>query len=363
MNPAEDVRLVVVIGAPRSGTTWVQSMLGAHPRVCTSAELMLFNLYTVPWMRSWEEQCELKEQGGPLGLPLLWSETEFLEYLRGFLRDAYARVLASNPDAEVLVDKHPGYSGHTEHIDRLRPDVRFVHVIRDGRDVVASLLAASRGWGSRWAPSEVEKAAWTWASFAREAGKARRFGDRYMEVRYEDLLENGTEVLRGLFDFVGLPVGRPEAERILREHEFERMKLRGKSAGGTELPDGFFRKGRAGGWEESLTAGMRYRVHLQAGDLLNELGYAEPGWWASSPAVRWTLPPATLLSPSRNRRRRAFRALRDELPEEVIRSLEAQTGPRGFRNRLRRAVRDMSGREGPGPAAGGGRKNGEEKAS
>jgi hypothetical protein len=39
-------QFLFIIGAPRSGTTWLQAMLGAHPSICTTGELKLFDLFT-----------------------------------------------------------------------------------------------------------------------------------------------------------------------------------------------------------------------------------------------------------------------------------------------------------------------------
>jgi hypothetical protein len=60
---------VFIVGAPRSGTTWLQAMIGAHPSICTTDELKLFNLFTGPWEESWELLLKLQktEGAGPRG--------------------------------------------------------------------------------------------------------------------------------------------------------------------------------------------------------------------------------------------------------------------------------------------------------
>jgi hypothetical protein len=47
-------QFVFIIGAPRSGTTWLQALVGSHPSVCTSVEMTLFDCYLGPWLKRWE---------------------------------------------------------------------------------------------------------------------------------------------------------------------------------------------------------------------------------------------------------------------------------------------------------------------
>ncbi|MER3452770.1 MAG: hypothetical protein C4344_03630, partial [Acidimicrobiia bacterium] len=88
----------------------------------------------------------------------------------------HARVLALKPGASVVVEKCPEYHRVVDVIARYAPGARFVHLVRDGRDVVASLLAPSRGWGRRWAPDRLPEAATMWARAVRNSQAARDCG-------------------------------------------------------------------------------------------------------------------------------------------------------------------------------------------
>ena len=60
-----DKQFVFIIGAARSGTTWLQSMLEAHPSICsTTFELKLFDFFTGPWEKSWERLIVVQRAGG-----------------------------------------------------------------------------------------------------------------------------------------------------------------------------------------------------------------------------------------------------------------------------------------------------------
>lgn len=305
-----DTPLVCVIGAPRSGTTWLQAMLGAHPLICTAQELKIFDLFTEPWERSWQQLIDLERAagGGPRGLRIVWSDEEFRAVLHELLRRTYGRVLAGKPGATVVLDKSPSYSKHVAHIRRLVPHARFVHVLRDGRDVAVSLRAGARSWARTWAPSAIDAAAALWRTTVLEAREARRFGPaHYREVRYEDLLRDGPVVLRELFAFIGVSATTEEATAICERHTIDRMREGGHPF---DLPADFFRRGEHGTWRRELTAPDRHRVHRAAGDLLCELGYAGPGWWAEGRHQRWLLPLVTASTVPHRRLRHLVARLR-----------------------------------------------------
>jgi hypothetical protein len=297
-------KIVFIVGAARSGTTWLQAMIGAHPLICTSDELKLFNLFTGPWEDSWEFLLKMQkaEGGGARGLRLIWSDDEFYQFLTMFLEQIYTRVLATKPDAAVILDKTPTYSHYVEHIKRLIPQAKFIHLIRDGRDVTASLRAASRGWGKLWAPERVETGARWWKSSVLGARKAKQFGENYyMELRYEDLLRKGAPLLLEAFRFIGVTTTAQQAEFIYNEHTFDKMKVEGAGMKTFGLPDGFFRKGQIGDWRHTFSAKERYLFHETAGDLLSQLGYADDSWWIEKAYQRYIIPTIILFSASRLR--------------------------------------------------------------
>ena len=283
MNP--DKQFVFIVGAPRSGSTWLQAMLGAHSDVCTFGELQVFNFYTVPWEDAWNRQVAL----GRYGLPTVWTRAELQAFLEDFVERTYRRVSERNPGASVFLDKHPAYSHYIAHIDALVPNARYVHIIRDGRDVAASLLAASKGWGALWAPGDARTAARTWKRHVVDARSASGFTDRYLEVRYEDLLADGPAELGRIFAFMGCAVDPAEIHTIYEGNRFEKMREHRTASNGRSLPPDFFRTGRAGGWRAQLGPKQRLAFASVADGLLRELGYADENWWADSWPQRYAL--------------------------------------------------------------------------
>jgi hypothetical protein len=182
-------------------------MIAAHPLVCTTVELTLFSMYTAPWLRAWNQQARNIENGRWYqGLPFLWDEDEFYRFLREFVDRAYERVLATNPEATHILDKNPAYAKYVDDINRLIPDARFIHIIRDGRDVAASMIAAREQIG--YGTGTVRASAAAWKEHVLRGRGARKYGGRYMEVRYEDLLASGVQTLESVFDFCELPASK-----------------------------------------------------------------------------------------------------------------------------------------------------------
>ncbi len=97
-------------------------------------------------------------------------------------------------------EKTPMNVIHIPFLARAFPEARFIHLIRDGRDVALSYLDADFGVES------VGEAAIYWRRFVRKGRRdGRQLGPRYREVRYEDLLADPETILRSLCSFVDIP--------------------------------------------------------------------------------------------------------------------------------------------------------------
>ncbi len=304
-------------------------MLAAHPSVCSTIdELKLFDFFTVPLEEGWKYLISLQSStgGGRNGLAAMWTDAEFYDFLAAFVDRIYTQVLAAKPDAAVLLDKAPAYSNYINHIDRFIPKVKFIHMIRDGRDVASSMVAASRDWGRPWAPADFSAAAAQWKEHVEGAQKAKQFAGRYMEVRYEDLLSNGAPVLRDVLEFMGVPSDPEVATAIYENHRFEKMKVKGKGAGDFTLPKQFFRKGQSGDWRNSMNSKERFLFQEAAGDLLTELGYCDSSWWFENPHQRFTVPFFLTLSSRKRLRAKAGESLKRVLgPKWTARLRSART--------------------------------------
>jgi hypothetical protein len=295
-------RLVLLIGSPRSGTTWLQSMLGAHGAIATPQETDLFRLYLEPLAEAWDSQLgNLRTHGDGAtrrvkGLPAVFSQEQFDRLARHFVETMIDEVNAWKPGAEVVLEKSPGHSMSTDVVQRFWPEASFIHLIRDGRDVAASLVAASHSWGEAFAPKDVAVAAHLWRTRVEAARRAVSAPGGYTELRYEDLHANGPVTLQRAFTACGIAVDLEHCARLLEEFAFEAQREAGAIApsiltggevgdGARSEPAGFFRKGSVGSWRSEWGAAQRAAFAQHAGELLVELGYEPDSRWAGSAAT------------------------------------------------------------------------------
>jgi hypothetical protein len=254
-------------------------MLAEHPSVASlNAELTLFSAYLANVVSRFLVEAGHHDRGDwSQGLPLLFTQEEFDSGIQKLTGMIYDRVLTTNPKASHILDKHPAYSLHIPLIDRILPNSRFIHIIRDGREVAISMVSAKKriGFGAGTIPT----ASQDWATHVRRAmSEGFKLGpSRYLEVRYEELMERPESRLKQIFDFADLPMPEAEMRRVALEYGIDNKQV---SSGDTSLNE--IRKHPGAIWRTKLSLEERWIMDRLVGDLLFELGHAEPGWWAIS---------------------------------------------------------------------------------
>lgn len=287
--------MLFVVGCPRSGTTWVQRLLATHPHIRTGQESDVFDQYIGPQLRAWEHELDPAASGrGGVGLGCYFQDAEFRRLLKGYLLQLLEPMVGNLKPGEVFLEKTPGHVLYVSEIRALLPAARFVHVLRDARDTVASLLGASRSWGRAWAPRRARQAAGTWVSHVQAARQAEQVlpAGQFFEVRYEALHDDGPRVLRNLVDGLGLTWSDADINAA-----FENNNATAARAGqGTPIPlggefastvgpvvkepAGFVRQARAGSWRNDLTALDKVAVWQVARATMAEVGYAWSTPWS-----------------------------------------------------------------------------------
>jgi hypothetical protein len=296
--------LVLLIGAPRSGTTWLQQILASHPAVVSPPETELFTRYLAPGVEAFDRSLR-RDDDGPTprrlkGLATVLTRNEFDEWVGQLVVRTVERAGAAKPTASVVLEKTPGHTHQFDLIERYAPNSRYLHLVRDGRDVAASLVAAGRGWGYRWAPTAIGPAAEMWRDHVR-AGRAavQAAGERGLEVRYEDLHgPNGPHAVRAALAHCGVTATLDEAAELLDRHRLGRadttgptdsIRVTGSHAeSSVDEPAGFVGRGGSGEWKSTWSAVDRATFASRAGDDLRALGYVTSDDWVGtvSPLVR-----------------------------------------------------------------------------
>lgn len=295
--------LVFLVGAPRSGTTWLQLLLAQHPGVATSHETQLFSQYLSRLERRYAYEKECRAAGiRRTGLSRLVDDDAFRALNRTFAEQVWQIVQRAKPGAAIVLEKSPDHVFHGDLILALFPDAGFIHLIRDPRGVVNSFRHAADSWWDVPAAGPVAAARY-WRR-AVEAGRGLgRQTDRYAEVRYEALSAAGEATLAGLLDWLGLSTDEAFCREAVSACAIERLR---EADPAIESPwelgeehQGFFRRGETDSWREEMSpAAIRVVEHIASG-LMEELGYARVGSPRSSPP--WRLWAHDLLEAGRGR--------------------------------------------------------------
>lgn len=212
---------IIVMGAPRSGTTYVNEILNQHPDVFVTHETRVF-----VWMhRTMVEGLSHPQR-------FLSHRDRFEGHLARQLPDVVRSFYGElRPGAVHWGDKNPHYAspdhaGVLPMIRDLFPGSKFIHVYRDGRDVVASLLRKRFPDGRPWVDFEGAHELWnghvvTGREFGREIA-----GSRFLEIRYEELVADDVAWARTLFDFLQIDFA-PEVEAFCAAQREERTPFSG----------------------------------------------------------------------------------------------------------------------------------------
>jgi hypothetical protein len=276
-----------IVGVMRSGTTLLRLMLDAHPELTITPETkFLPDLIEA----TADGRASAEQAMAPLLASTRWadfhlSEEDVRERLRAAepldpasairtIYEAYAERIGK----PRWGDKTPGHAVRMPRIARVLPEARFIHLIRDGRDVTLSRRRRASD------PAPVAKHAKRWQARIRSTRRRARRIDHYVEERYEELVTAPEPVLRRICEFIELDYD--SAMLSYHEHAGERLKEianpLGRMTGEWRLaahalaaeppkPD------RIGAWREAMTADEIAEFEAAAGGMLRELGYELSG--------------------------------------------------------------------------------------
>lgn len=195
---------VFIIGSPRSGTSVLAWGLAQHSDFWTSGETdFIYHLYGQNHLeQAWHAS------GGDGG----WMMRHGVDR-EEFMRAAGLSInmlISRRTSGRRWVDQSPTYTAMVSTIADMIPDALFVHIMRDGRNVVQSMVTS--GFNTPWA-TDFPEACRTWAWFV---DRAVQFGaeapDRYLALPYEFLSENPEACFAGLFEFLDAEYEEAPAE-------------------------------------------------------------------------------------------------------------------------------------------------------
>jgi LPS sulfotransferase NodH len=274
VNPTN---IVWIFGAGRSGSTWLANMMAEMPRTLFWNEPMIGRLFGEFYESA--EPGRHNSQAYALAKP---AKKGWMPLIREFVLGS---VSFRFPDVGVhqsyLVVKEPNSSVGAPLISEALPESGIIFLIRDPRDVVASVVDGARtgSWlyerkrGRRGEASVadanpdkfVERRSKMYLNHitkAKEAYEAHK-GPKVL-VRYEELRADTLATMKRIYSKLGIEVSEEELERAVEKHAWENIPEEEKGEGKK------FRKATPGGWREDLTPEQARMVEEITAPLLKE---------------------------------------------------------------------------------------------
>ena len=291
----DDVEPVFVVGFPRSGTTLLQVMLDAHPRLALLTEVHFFTeiLQIRRLVPSLDAPADLARF-----LHLVRRCGHFRRLIDGeqLLAEVESRLNAESRRSyqlfyRLLLEENARLRGAARFGEKTPPNVRYlddliaifprariVHIVRDPRAAVASALRMP------WYPKEVVTNSLKWYLDVQAAQLfAERHPDLIYEVRYEDLVREPRRELERICEFVGESFD----ERMLQYHEGADQVVSMQHEPWSKGITAPLYQERLASWERELSPHQVYVIDRITGAVRERAGYAAV---TRAQRARWLLP-------------------------------------------------------------------------
>jgi hypothetical protein len=203
---------IFIVGIGRSGTTLIRQMINSHSKIAIPYESHFITKYikSISTYGDLNDDSNLTKLLSDITSEDILNDWDFKLTVDEFFEKIEERNLSSifNVFFSCYAQHHGKciWGDKSDYLDRmfeikqLFPDAKFIHIIRDGRDVANSVMKMT------WGPSSIGSAANWWAEGVRLGYSMGRMLDNnhYIEVRYEDLVLEAQPTLQKLCDFIGV---------------------------------------------------------------------------------------------------------------------------------------------------------------
>jgi len=200
------MKRIFLVGAPRSGTTILQSLLAAHPEVISFPESKFFHYLLYDQFAGklpGRMEAFFKDEIKRPELLKDFDDTQSVEAKASW----FVKVLdglAAEQKKSCWLEKTPEHIYFIDEIERFLPDAKFIHILRNGMDTIASMFDATRSfnelWGAGW---DLNHCINRWEHAMLTSHKYINKSNHIL-VKYEELLDNKTKILGEICNFMGI---------------------------------------------------------------------------------------------------------------------------------------------------------------
>jgi hypothetical protein len=248
---------IFIVGCHRSGTTLLRLILDSHPNISCGPETRFLRDLKHLTRDSWS-QLSL------YGFPREYWHAKVATMFGSFQQD-----YANRRGKRRWADKTPLYAMSLDYIIELFPHAQVIHVIRDGRDVVASHRSTFGYW------SAVKST----AKWHRYVNTVRAVGsqlprDQYFELRYEELIGDTEGTLRTLLAFLVEPWDDALLQHDKKPHDVaSRYSDFTKHRRASTKDSGAIYRSRVGAGKKEIDPFLKLLFWAQNAKTMRELGY------------------------------------------------------------------------------------------
>lgn len=292
MEKLQSQQLFFLGGFIKSGTTWIERLLDAHPEVACKGEAHFCSLLEpalitavaqynaiIPDKGNWER---LDKEGVEKSLATEYSYTEQeFDNISALSIQLLMSKWSGGSKIRAVGEKTPNNAQFFLRFLQLFPRAKFIYIVRDVRDVIVSgwffnLALDSEGTLSSF--SSIHHYGISIAQkWVQELANAHRFVEMHktqaMLIKYEDLWHEPELNTKKLLQFLGVQDTEELIKSCIRKTNF--ANLSGGRNRGAENRGSFYRKGIIGDWKNHLKHETLLEIETYCGAMLDHLGYEQ----------------------------------------------------------------------------------------
>lgn len=221
-----------LVGCSRSGTTLLQSLLAAHPDIASFRESKFFHCGIPEYEPRRLALGLISRRLKPRMKIYFRDELERPELLQrlpklillGYYTRRFMAIMSSLTQEQgkhIFLEKTPDHIYKIDYIEKLIPEARFIHLIRKGVDVVASLYEVTNTYPKPWGGARtIDRCMEDWKR-AIEATRRHIHKQNHHLVEYKMLVNNPRPVLEDLCQFIGIEF----SEKMLQDYQLTGKQL------------------------------------------------------------------------------------------------------------------------------------------